>query len=109
MIFSKGWSGVTDKSIYLHESDKLEDKYKKISEIKEYLKNPSFYPFRTSGWLEHEIMIDRPIPLDKYLISINCVCSKEYKKKIKKIVKLKYPRVKILNCPKNEKGLSIPY
>ena len=65
------------------------------------MKNPTYYPkfiIDYSGYLAHEIIIDRSIPLDKYLISIYCVCSKNYKNKISKIIKFKYPDVNILVC-----------
>ena len=108
MIFNKGWFKYPyDSSIQIHESDTMEEKYKKLNEMKEYVKNPTFYPFKISGYMAHEIMIDRAIPLNKYLISINCVCSKKYKKKISKIIKIKYPGVKLLNCVMDD-GYSLP-
>lgn len=111
MIFNRGWFKYPrETSIFIHESDTLEEKIKKLDEVKEYLKNPTFYPkflIEGSGYRAHEIMIDQQIPLSKYLISVNCVCSKKYNKKIKKIIKSKYPNVKILNCVKDEKGYSI--
>ncbi len=111
IIFNRGWFMYPrDTSIWIHESDTLAVKYNKLNEIKEYLKNPTFYPkflIEYSGYIAHEIMIDRPIPLDKYLISINCVCSKKYKNKISKIIRLKYQGVKILDCVLDEYGYSI--
>ena len=111
MIFNRGWFKYPyDTSIWIHESDTLEEKYRKLDEVKEYIKNPTFYPFKVSGYKAHEIMIDRPIPLNKYLISVNRDWNypKKYKKMIDKIIRSKYPGVKILDCPKDEKGYTIP-
>lgn len=108
IIFNRGWFKYPrDTSIRIHESDSLEEKYNKLNQIKEYLKNPTFYPFKVSGYMAHEVMIDRQIPLGEYLMAVNCVCSKKYKKRIHKIINKKYPNVKILDCPKDQYGLSI--
>jgi hypothetical protein len=103
IIFNRGWGGITDHSIVIHGSDQLEEKYNKLNKIKEYLKNPSFYPFKVSGQNEHEILIDRVIPLNEYLISVYCetTCSKKNKRRIKKIIEEKYPDAKMLSCPEN--------
>lgn len=102
MIFNRGWFKYPyESSVYIYDTDTFEDKIIKLKKIKEYLMNPTFYPKHLSksldGKMLHEIMINRPIQLDKYLIGINCVCSDTDKNKIKHIVNLNYPGVKILH------------
>lgn len=111
IIFNRGWfAGPVDTSIWINGSDSLEQKYNKLNQIKEYLKNPTFYPkklIQDSGYRAHEIMINKPIPLNQYMISINMVGANKYRNRIHKIIEKKYPNVKILECEKDMYGLSI--
>lgn len=109
IIFNKGWfMSPNDSSIRILSSDTLEEKHKKLNDIKKYLKNPTFYSnISPKSVLTHEIMVDGPIQLSDYLIGVHCLCSDKYTQKIKQIMKEKYPNAKFLICEKNSEGYSI--
>lgn len=114
LIFNRGWFKYPyETSIYIHESDKLCEKISKLNKIKEYVRNPTFYAnhlIKNAGYRAHEIMINKQIPLEKYLISINCVCSdinqNKYCEKIKNIIDTKYPNVNKINIKLNKYGMT---
>jgi hypothetical protein len=100
--------GSVYRSIWIHKTDDNCVKLSKLSDIEAYVTNPTFYLkhlIQGAGYMAHEIMIDGPIPLDKYLISI-CFTSfdKKISKKIYHIMKKRYPHVKILDIPKDKYG-----
>lgn len=115
LIFNKYWSKYpTDISIIINKSDTLKNKKLKIKEIKEYIKNPTFYentPFGDRfddlsklGIMSHEVLFDKQIPLDEYLLGVICSgCSDEIIKQIKKLIK-QYPNAKILKHKKDKDG-----
>lgn len=102
VIFNQGWFKYpTDMSIYVRKDDSNEEKNRKIMEIKNYVSNPTFYknsPIASSftGIMAHELLFNVSIPLKDNLIGIICFdCPKKYLRKIKTIMKRKYPMSKI--------------
>jgi len=74
MRFNKGWTGI--KLTEIKQNDKLKIKNKKLKVVKEWLKNPNDLPeilrSDTSGFMMHEVLFNKNIPIDKYLIGISC-------------------------------------
>jgi hypothetical protein len=107
-IFNRGWFvSPYDTSVFIYEKDDPKDKISKITSIKEYLKNPTFYPkflIEGAGYLAHEMLFDKEIDLKKYLIGIECdECDlKELNDLLKKEG---YENVKIYVGKLNAKGL----
>ena len=72
--FNKGWTG--KKITEIKQKDKKKTKNKKLELVKEWLKNPIDLPeiLRSdlSGFMLHEVVFNKNIPIDKYLIGITC-------------------------------------
>ena len=83
---NKGWTGNELISIS-HTDDKL-IKNKKFNILKKFLKNPKDFPktlIEPSGLLMHEVLFDRNIEIDKYLLGIVCnKCNNEQLSELKK-------------------------
>ena len=102
VIFNQGWfKSPTNTSIYVRKDDTEENKSKKIQEIKDYVANPTYYknapnPDIISAHMAHELLFDTPIPLKDNLIGVMCYgCPDKVLKKIKSVMKKKYPDSKI--------------
>lgn len=90
IIINKGWTGSQLITINLDDSPKK--KYKKLKFLKSWLKNPKGFPstlIDPSGLMMHEVLFEKNIPIDKYLIGITCnQCSQEQLNEIKKYTKV---------------------
>lgn len=103
VTFNRGWFKYPmDGSVVISKNDTDKQKENAIQEIKEYVRNPTFYEKigMKRGPLTHELMFDEIIPFDKYLMGIQCEgCSKSDVEKIRKIMN-KYPNAKFLELPR---------
>lgn len=101
VCFNKGWTvGPTENSIIIYKKDDDITITKKINMMKKFIKNPSSLPQKIvefGPFMHHEILFDEPIVLNKYLLGIVCLKCKDDTEfqKIKKIIEIKYPNVKI--------------
>lgn len=84
MHFNKGW-GYHQDFVVINKKDK--QLKNKIKTIVNYLSNVDLpKQLKGVGIKEHEIYVNEPIILDKYLIGVICYCTDELFKKIKKIL-----------------------
>lgn len=92
--FNKGW-GYQQDFVIINKKDKMINN--KMNIIINYLKNPDIPDkLKGIGIKEHEIFIEKSIPLEKYLIGIICNCDNETFNKIKYMVKKsKYNNIQI--------------
>lgn len=92
--FQKGWGRFG--KIIIDKNDNKKIKNKKIKEIKNFLRNPSELPVILRQPLyNHQVLINKPIPLDGNLLGIICNgCPQDMYKSIKKALK-SYKNVKI--------------
>lgn len=109
-VFNKGWFKYpVSSSIHINKNDSRDEKIKKLRIIKRYLKNPTFQPkhmIKDAGYRAHEVLFDKEIDLEKYLIGIECDdCDIE---PFKEILKDRYPNVRLFKGIKNKKGLIEP-
>lgn len=101
ICFNKGWQvGPTKDSIIIEKDNDNKTIATKLKEIRKFIKNPTLPQkiIEFSPFLHHEVLFDKPIQLDKYLLGIMCLkCDNDPKfNHIEKIIKEKYPNVKIL-------------
>lgn len=101
VYFNKGWTiGPINSSILLSKDDNDDILKRKITEIREFIKNPDL-PIKikdTSSFYHHELIFSESISLDGNLLAIVCNgCSDDVIKKIRKIIHRKnYKDVKII-------------
>lgn len=88
--FNKGWTG--NEILTINHKDNYLDKKEKLEKVKNFLENPLDLPEKLrdpSGLMNHEILINKNIPIKKYLIGIICNnCNDEQIKEIKKYVNI---------------------
>lgn len=84
--FYKGW-GTIPNPIIIYPNDSLTTIKHKIAEIKNFIANPIDLPpiLQSSEIMTHEVLFDKPIPLDKYLLGI--ICKNCNENKIRNIIK----------------------
>lgn len=73
--FNELWQGaITDKTIMLYKDDSKEIRAKKMKRIRSFLKKPFLLgdTVPIAGVSKHELVIDEPIDLQKYLIAVIC-------------------------------------
>ncbi len=92
--FHKGWGNFG--KIYIDKNDNKKIKNKKIKEIKNFLRDPVELPVLLREPIyNHQVLINKPIPLDGNLLGIICNgCPQDMYKSIKKALK-SYKDVKI--------------
>jgi hypothetical protein len=96
IIFNKGWMSNPNKnSIYVNKNDNLNEKEIKMKKIKETILENNLYI------MNHEILIDKPVDIYKYLLAVVCIdCSDEILNGIKELLK-NHKNVKIIKKLKN--------
>jgi hypothetical protein len=112
-FFNQGWFKYPrNTSIHTKKTESTIKKKRKLRKIKKYLKNPTFYPknlTKNAGYIAHEILFDEMIDLHKYLIGVECdFCETKYVNSIEKIIKNKYPHVKIFKGDKSKTSIEPP-
>ncbi len=85
-IFHKGWTG--NQITKIKHTDTKKEKETKLRKIKKFIKNPIELPEilrDPTGLMLHEVLFDKNISIDKYLIGIVCNHCDKSKIKIKEI------------------------
>ena len=99
--FNQGWGyNYPKNNINIYKNDDIENKKKKLEEIKEFTKNPHTLPKvirEFPGMMHHQVVFKENIPLKNNLLGLVCnMCPENEIKKIKKIIKNKpYKNIKI--------------
>lgn len=109
-VFNKGWFKYpVSSSIHVNKNETRYEKIKKLKIIKKYLKNPSFQPkhlIKNAGYRAHEILFDKEIDLEKYLIGVECDdCEIDL---LDDLLRERYPIARLFKGIKNKKGLIEP-
>lgn len=101
LSFGKGW-GYQPNYVIIKKNDKQLDI--KLKKIRTYLKDPDLPPvLKGLGVLEHELMIQEEIPLNKYLAGIILFCVKDQKNKVIKVLSDQKIKTKIYTTNKPPK------